>query len=42
LNEYGIVITPGSGFGPAGEGFIRISSFALKENVAKAMKKINA
>lgn len=40
LNEYGIVITPGSGFGPAGEGFIRISSFAKKENVAKAMRRV--
>jgi LL-diaminopimelate aminotransferase len=40
LNEYGIVVTPGSGFGPSGEGFIRISSFAKKENVAKAMRKI--
>ena len=37
LKEYGIVITPGSGFGPAGEGFIRISSFAKRENVIRAM-----
>ena len=33
LNEANVVITPGAGFGEAGEGFFRISAFNSKENV---------
>ena len=42
LNEAGVVVTPGSGFGKCGEGFIRISAFNSVENVKKAMKRISA
>ena len=37
LNECHVVGTPGSGFGPAGEGFFRLSAFGHRENVEKAV-----
>ncbi len=40
LEETGVVITPGSGFGPSGEGYVRLTAFSTKENTIKAMKKI--
>ena len=40
LNEANVVGTPGSGFGPAGEGYFRFSAFAVRENVIDAMKRI--
>jgi LL-diaminopimelate aminotransferase len=42
LEKAGVVVTPGSGFGMCGEGYIRVSAFNKKENVEKAMKKIAA
>ncbi len=35
-----VVVTPGSGFGRMGEGFIRISAFNSKENVEEAIRRI--
>ncbi len=40
LNEANVVGTPGSGFGPAGEGYFRFSAFADRENVIEAMERI--
>ena len=40
LGEAGVVCTPGAGFGRCGEGFIRISAFNKRENVAKALEQI--
>ena len=40
LNEANVVGTPGSGFGPAGEGYFRFSAFADRENVVEAMERI--
>ncbi len=40
LSETGVVGTPGSGFGPSGEGYFRFSAFADRENVIEAMDKI--
>jgi LL-diaminopimelate aminotransferase len=40
LNKTNIVGTPGSGFGPAGEGYFRFSAFADRENVIEAMERI--
>lgn len=40
LNEAKVVGTPGSGFGPAGEGYFRFSAFADRENVLEAMERI--
>lgn len=35
-----VVTTPGAGFGPGGEGFIRLSAFASKENVEEACRRL--
>ena len=40
LNEANVVVTPGSGFGPAGEGYFRFSAFAERANVLKAMERL--
>jgi LL-diaminopimelate aminotransferase len=40
LTECHVVRTPGSGFGPAGEGFFRLSAFGHKENVIEAVERI--
>ncbi len=40
LMEANVVGTPGSGFGPAGEGYFRFSAFADRENVWEAMERI--
>jgi LL-diaminopimelate aminotransferase len=42
LNEANVVITPGSGFGSAGEGFFRISAFNSRENVEEVARRIVA
>ncbi|MDE1860869.1 MAG: LL-diaminopimelate aminotransferase [Candidatus Micrarchaeota archaeon] len=40
LNEAHVVVTPGSGFGPAGEGYIRISAFGHKNDIQEAVESI--
>lgn len=40
LNVCHVVVTPGSGFGPSGESFIRVSSYGHRENVEKAIASI--
>ncbi len=40
LKEKNIVCTPGAGFGPAGEGFVRFSAFGNRENTLKAMERL--
>lgn len=35
-----VVCTPGVGFGPAGEGFIRLTSFGDRENCLEALERI--
>lgn len=40
LSEANVVGTPGSGFGPSGEGYFRFSAFADRENVLEAMERI--
>ena len=40
LNQAHVVGTPGAGFGPAGEGFFRISAFADRKNIESAMGRI--
>jgi LL-diaminopimelate aminotransferase len=40
LKEANVVGTPGSGFGPSGEGFFRFSAFASRESVTEAMNRI--
>lgn len=41
LHKAHIVTTPGSGFGPAGEGFLRFSAFAQREDIMKAAQRID-
>src|SRR5690606_8894354 len=36
-----VVGTPGSGFGPSGEGYFRLSAFNSRENVETALARIN-
>ena len=40
LSEYNIVGTPGSGFGPSGEGYFRLTAFGSRENTVEAIKRI--
>ena len=40
LNECHVVGTPGSGFGPAGEGYFRLSAFGHRENIKTAVEEI--
>ncbi|GAB4297131.1 MAG: LL-diaminopimelate aminotransferase [Desulfuromonadia bacterium] len=40
LNECHVVGTPGSGFGPSGEGYFRLSAFGHRENVEEAVSRI--
>ncbi|CAN0880144.1 LL-diaminopimelate aminotransferase, chloroplastic [Linum grandiflorum] len=39
LEKTHVVTTPGSGFGPGGEGFVRVSAFGHRENVLEACKR---
>jgi len=39
LEKTHVVTTPGSGFGPGGEGFIRVSAFGHRANVLEACKR---
>ena len=40
LNECFVVGTPGSGFGPSGEGYFRLSAFGERDNVTTAVQRI--
>jgi len=42
LNEANIVITPGSGFGSAGEGYFRISAFNSRAKATEAAERFKA
>jgi len=42
LNEADIVVTPGSGFGRAGEGYFRISAFNSRVNAEEAARRLKA
>lgn len=39
LRELHIVTTPGAGFGPSGEGYIRLTAFGQKEDYQEAIKR---
>ncbi|WP_026841294.1 LL-diaminopimelate aminotransferase [Citrifermentans bremense] len=40
LNDCHVVGTPGSGFGPSGEGYFRLSAFGNRDNVVEAVERI--
>lgn len=42
LEEANVVGTPGSGFGPSGEGYFRLTGFGTYENTVKAIERIKA
>ncbi|MCK5199378.1 MAG: LL-diaminopimelate aminotransferase, partial [Spirochaetales bacterium] len=42
LSETGVIGTPGSGFGPGGEGYFRLSAFGHREDIEAAMDSIKA
>ena len=40
LHDFHIVSTPGVGFGPAGEGYIRLTAFGTRENTLAALERL--
>ena len=42
LEKANVVGTPGSGFGPSGEGYFRLTAFGSAENTKKALERIKA
>ena len=42
LNEINVVVTPGSGFGAEGEGYIRISAFNSRENAQEVVRRLTS
>lgn len=42
LSQAGVVVTPGSGFGTCGQGYIRISAFNLRPKVEQALDRLKA
>lgn len=39
LNELHVIGTPGVGFGPSGEGYVRLTAFGSRENTIEAMSR---
>ena len=42
LEKAGVVGTPGSGFGPSGEGYFRLTAFGSHEKTVEAIERIKA
>ena len=42
LAKANVVVTPGSGFGPAGEGYFRVSAFNSRENAQEAAFRLRS
>jgi LL-diaminopimelate aminotransferase len=42
LTHANVVGTPGSGFGPSGEGYFRLTAFGTYENTLEALRRIKA
>ena len=40
LKEANVIGTPGSGFGPSGEGYFRLTAFGSRENTSEALERI--
>lgn len=40
LREINVVVTPGSGFGSCGEGYVRISAFNSRENAVEVARRL--
>ncbi|WP_261664216.1 LL-diaminopimelate aminotransferase [Deinococcus sp. Marseille-Q6407] len=42
LQEAQVVVTPGAGFGSAGEGYVRFSAFGHRENIEAAVRSLQS
>jgi LL-diaminopimelate aminotransferase len=42
LRDANVVCTPGSGFGAAGEGYVRLSAFNSRSNVEEALRRLGS
>ena len=42
LQQANVVTTPGAGFGPSGEGYIRLTAFGGAEDTVEAVERIKA
>ena len=40
LEKANVLGTPGSGFGPSGEGYFRLTAFGSHENTVEAIERI--
>ena len=40
LNDAHVVSTPGAGFGPSGEGYLRLTAFGSREQTIEAVERI--
>ena len=40
LNQAQVIVTPGVGFGPSGEGYVRLTAFGKQEDCIAALQKI--
>lgn len=40
MEKFHIITTPGSGFGPSGEGFVRFTAFGQRHNVIEACERL--
>ena len=40
LQRAGVVTTPGAGFGPSGEGYIRLTAFSTREATQEAVERV--
>lgn len=41
LEKYHIVVTPGAGFGPSGEGYVRLTAFSSQESTREAIERLS-
>ena len=42
LEQAAVIVTPGTGYGPAGEGFVRLSLTTPDDRIAEAVARIKA
>ena len=40
LEKANVIGTPGSGFGPSGEGYFRLTAFGTYENAVEALRRL--
>jgi LL-diaminopimelate aminotransferase len=40
LQDANVIVVPGCGFGPRGEGFFRISAFTTRDNAREVVERL--